>query len=150
MPQGFSAQGTLLASSPDPTWPPSAPIGGTVVFVNVAELRNFTPPPMNRNPLETTTHNELDDSWIVGIRRKGDMQANVNYVPTNVTHGEVSGLLKDYQDGLRKIYRITFPDGYKWLFSGFVSSFAPSAPVDDVLTADVTWRPTGAHIFTAV
>ncbi|TXH47142.1 MAG: hypothetical protein E6Q97_27920, partial [Desulfurellales bacterium] len=60
MPQGFSAQGTLLASSPDPNWPPSAPVGGTVTFTTLAELRNFTPPPMSRNPLETTTHNEGD------------------------------------------------------------------------------------------
>lgn len=149
MPQGFSAQGTIIASSPDPNWPPSAPVGGAVAFTNVAELRNFTPPPLNRNPLETTTHNEADDSWIVGIRRKGDMQANINYVPTNATHGEATGLLKDWQDGLRKIYRITFPDGYVWIFSGFVASFAPTAPVDDVLTADVTWRPTGATIFDA-
>lgn len=149
MPQGFSAQGTIIASSPDPNWPPSAPVGGTVTFTNVAELRNFTPPPLNRNPLETTTHNEADDSWIVGIRRKGDMQANINYVPTNATHSASAGLLKDWQDGVRKIYQITFPDGYKWLFSGFVSSFAPTAPVDDVLTADVTWRPTGTTLFVA-
>lgn len=149
MPQGFSAQGTLLASSPDPNWPPSAPVGGTVTFTTLAELRNFTPPPMSRNPLETTTHNEGDDTYVVGIRRTGEMQANINYVPTNATHDASTGLLKDFQDGTRKIYRITYPDGYKWLFSGFVSNFAPTAPVDDVLTADVTWRPTGTHIFTA-
>lgn len=145
MPEGISAQGTKIAVSPDPNWPPSAPVGGPVNFVNIAELRNITPPGLTRNTLETTTHNEEDDSYIVGIRRHGDLTFMINFVPGNATHNEVAGLQFKWFTGSRDIYRLRYPTGNAWLFSGFVSNIGPSAPVDDVLTADVTIRPTGRH-----
>jgi hypothetical protein len=142
---GISAQGTLVARSPDPTWPPSAPVGGAVTFVNIAELRDITPPALTRNPLETTNHNDGDDSYIVGVRRHGEMGLSLNFLPDDTTHDHVAGLQKSWFDGDREIWRITYPDGTKWLFSGFVTNFAPAAPVDDILTADVSIRPTGKH-----
>ncbi len=144
-PLGISAQGTKIARSPDPNWPPSAPVGGAVNFVEIAELRDITPPGLTRNMIEMTTHNEEDDSYIVGIRRHGELTFNVNFVPTNATHDHATGLQQAWFDGTRDIYRITYPDGSQWLFSGFVANFEPDAPVDDRLAADVTIRPTGKH-----
>ena len=54
---GQSAQGTILARSIDPNWPDSSPQGGSVSFTDVAELRDLTPPALQRNTIETTTHN---------------------------------------------------------------------------------------------
>lgn len=145
MPQGFSAQGTIVERSPDPNWPPTAPVGGAVTFTPIAELRDISPPALTRNELETTTHNEGDDAYLVGIRRHGTMTMMLNFVPDNATHDHVTGLQKAWFDGTRDIYRITYPDGSRWLFSGFVTNFAPTANVDSVLTADVSIRPTGKH-----
>lgn len=145
MPEGISAQGTLVARSPDPNWPPSSPVGGVATFTNIAELKDITPPGLTRNALETTTHNEADDSYIVGIRRHGDLGLNMNFVPSNATHDHSTGLQKAWFDGTRDIYKITYPDGTAWLFSGFVTNVSPTAPVDEVLEADVTIRPTGRH-----
>lgn len=142
---GISAQGTIIARSPDPNWPDGTPQGGSVTFTNIAELGDLTPPGLTRNPIETTTHNEQDDRYIVGIRRHGELSMNLNFVPTDATHNHSTGLQKAWFDGTRDIYRITYPDGSKWLFSGFVSGFEPDAPVDDRLSADVTIRPTGRH-----
>jgi len=145
MPEGISAQGTKIARSPDPNWPPSAPVEGSVSFTEIAELRDITPPGLTRNMIEMTTHNEADDAHVVGIRRHGELTFNVNFVPTNATHDHSTGLQKAWFDGTRDIYRITYPDGSQWLFSGFVANFEPDAPVDDRLSADVTIRPTGKH-----
>jgi hypothetical protein len=142
---GISAQGTVIARSIDPNWPDNAPVGGVVNFVDIAELGNLTPPALTRKPIETTTHNQNDDRYIVGIRRHGELGMNLNFIPTDPTHDHVSGLQKAWHEGTRDIYRITYPDGSQWLFSGFVSNFAPSAPVDDKLSADVSIRPTGGH-----
>jgi len=149
MSQGISAQGTLLARSVDPLWPPAAPVGGAVTFVEIAELRDITPPALTRNALETTNHNDDDDSYIVGIRRHGELGVNINFLPDTPTHDHLTGLQKSWADGTRDIYRLTYPDGTQWLFSGFVTNFAPAAPVDDVLSADVSIRPTGAHKWVA-
>lgn len=144
---GISAQGTVVAVSPDPNWPDAAPQGGSVTFVDIAELGDLTPPGLTRNPIETTTHNQLDDRYIVGIRRHGELQMNLNFIPSDPTHDGDTGLQKKWFDGSRDIYRITYPDGATWIFSGFVINFEPDAPVDDRLSADVTIRPTGSHIF---
>lgn len=148
-PQGMSAQGTVIAVSQDPNWPDSAPQGGAVSFTDIAELRDNTPPALTRNMIETTTHNEQDDAYIVGIRRHGELTFNVNFLPANATHDHLTGLQKKWFDGSRDIWRVTYPNGSRWLFSGFVSNIAPSAPVDDRLSADITVRPTGRHDWVA-
>jgi hypothetical protein len=137
----------VIARSPDPNWPDNAPQGGSVTFTNIAELRDITPPALTRNEIETTTHNETDDAYLVGIRRHGPMTFTINWLPSGASfgHDHITGLQAAWATGSRDIYRITFPDGSKWTFSGYVTNFAPSAPVDDVLSADVTIRPTGAH-----
>lgn len=145
MSDGMSAQGTLIARSFDPNWPHLNPVGGSVDFIEIAELRDITAPNLTRNEIELTNHNASDDDYIVGIRRHGTMTFNVNFVPTDPTHDHVDGLQQAWFDGTRDIYRLTFPDGTAWLFSGFVTGFAPTAPVDDRLAADVTIRPTGKH-----
>jgi hypothetical protein len=137
-PQAISAQGTLIARQPLGVGP----------FSTIGELRNITPPPLMRNAIETTSHNESEESFVVGIRRKGEMTFQIGFTPAaDGTHDENTGLIKAWRDGSRDIYRVTFPDLTQWLFSGYVTNVGPSAPVDDGLVADVTIRPTGLMSF---
>ncbi len=133
-PSAISAQGTLIARAEQAT---------PTIFTTIAELRTITPPPLTRNPIETTSHNEEEESFVVGIRRKGEMTFTLGFVPSLATHDNADGLQKAWNDGSRDVYRVTYPEGTQWLFSGYVTNIAPAAPVDDGLTADVTIRPTG-------
>jgi hypothetical protein len=142
---GQSAQGTILARSIDPNWPDSSPQGGSVTFTDVAELRDLTPPALQRNTIETTTHNETWDKKVVGIKRHGDLSADLNFEPSNATQDHLTGLQKSYDDGARDIWRITYPNTEKWLFSGYITGFEVDAPVDDRLAADLTVAVTGQH-----
>jgi tail tube protein len=137
--EAISAQGTLIARAPAAT---------PTVFTTIGDLRDITPPPLMRNPIETTSHNDSEETFVVGIKRKGELQFTIGFVPGHATHDELTGLIKAWNDGSRDIYKITYPDGTQWLFSGFVTNVGPSAPVDDGLTADVTIRPT--HVMTFV
>ena len=125
---------------------------GTLVKRNgttVGELRDITPPALTRNTFETTNQNDEDDSYVVGIRRKGELSFTVNMLLSgDATHGKASGLLKAYIDGTKDLWGIYFPDGATWLFSGFLTNFVPKAPVDGELSADITVRPTGETVFT--
>ncbi len=125
---------------------------GTLIYrqgTAIAELRDITPPALTRNPIETTNHNSSDDSYVVGIRRKGELQFELGFLPSGeATHNSVAGLMKAWADGSKDLYRLAFPDGASWYFSGFVTNISPSAPVDDGLTASVSIRPSGGHIFT--
>jgi len=125
---------------------------GTLIYregVAIAELRDITPPPLTRNPIETTMHNSLDDSYVVGIRRKGELTFELGFLGSGeTTHNNTTGLIKAWSDGTKNLYQIAFPDGSNWYFSGFVTNFAPSSPVDDGQTASVSIRPSGGHIIT--
>jgi hypothetical protein len=143
----MSAQGTIIAVSPDPYWPDASPSGSSLAFVNISELLDLNPPEMTRKAIETTTHNESDDRIIVGIRRKGEVTFKINFNPNDTTHDETTGLQKKWKDGSRDIYKITYPDSSYLIFSGYVVGIKPSAPVDDKLTADITIKPTGGHIW---
>lgn len=140
MSDAISAQGTLIARQNL----------GSGAFVNVAELRDITPPPVTRNPIETTNQNDSDDSYVVGIRRKGDLAFTLGWLPGDPSHDEIAGLHKSYNDAQKDGWRITYPDTSTWIFSGYITNIGPSAPVDDGLVADVTIRPSGAMIVTGV
>jgi hypothetical protein len=131
MSSGISAQGTTIERN------------GTLI----AELRDITPPALTRNTIDTTTHNDLEDSYVVGIRRKGDLSFMINYLGSGeATHGSSSGLVDAWQTGAKDLYHITFPDGAHWYFSGHVVNIAPTSPVDGAQTAQISVRPSGSMI----
>lgn len=125
---------------------------GTIIKRNgvaIAELKDITPPALTRKPIETTTHNSDDDSYVVGIRRKGELQFMVNWLPfSEETHDAEDGLLDAWATGSKDLYEIDFPDGAIWLFSGFVTNIAPKSPVDGAQDANVSIRPSGGQVFT--
>lgn len=138
MPSAISAQGTLVLRQ----------VQGSGAFTAIAELRDITPPSLSRNTIETTNHNEIEESFVVGIRRKGDMTFQIGFVPSLASHGATAGLIHSWVNGYRDVWRVTFPDASNWSFSGYVSNISPSAPLDDGLVADITVRPTGTMSFT--
>ncbi|MGH6631205.1 MAG: hypothetical protein ACREB3_15875, partial [Burkholderiales bacterium] len=69
-PLAISAQGTLIARS----------ALGVGPFITIGELRDITPPPLMRNPIETTTHNFEEETFVVGIRRKGELTFTIGFV----------------------------------------------------------------------
>jgi|SRR6185436_4552971 len=125
---------------------------GTIVKRNgtpIAELKDITPPPLTRKPIDTTTHNSDDDSYVVGIRRKGELTFMVNWLPfSEDTHDASTGLLDAWATGSKDLYEIDFPDGAVWLFSGFVVNIAPKAPVDGAQEASISIRPSGGQVMT--
>jgi hypothetical protein len=134
-----SAQGTLIARAPAAT---------PATFTTIGELRNITPPPLMRNPIEMTAHNDSEETFVVGIKRKGELKFQIGFAPSGEsTHDHSTGLISSYNAGTRDVWRVTYPDGKQWLFSGYVTNVSVSAPVDEGLVADVTIRPTGTMQF---
>lgn len=124
---------------------------GTLIKRNtttVGELRDITPPPLTRSSFDVSTQNDLDDAYVIGIRRHGEMQFNVNFLPSgDATHGTTNGLLYAYSNGTKDAYQVLYPDGSSWSFSGYVTNVSPKAPVDGAFDASVTIRPTGGFTF---
>src|SRR5687768_9104494 len=91
---GISAHGTIITRNPLGSGSDDA----------IGELRDITAPPLTRNPIETTTHNSDDDSYVVGIRRKGELQFTVNFLPSaDESHNSVDGLLQAWATGQKDL-----------------------------------------------
>jgi hypothetical protein len=125
---------------------------GTLVKRNgtaVGELRDITMPSLTRNTFDTSNQNDSDDSYVVGIRRKGDLQFSINFLPSGeTTHGATAGLIKAWMDGSKDLWQGVYPDGATWACSGYVTNISPKAPVDGELAADITVKLTNAFVFT--
>ena len=127
---------------------------GTLVARNgatIGELRNITPPVLARNTFETTTQNDADASFVMGVRRaSGDLQFEINFLPSgDATHGQAStGLLYSYNNGLIDRWNVNFPDGSVWMFSGGITSLAVTANAEGALDAKVSVKVTSAFIKT--
>lgn len=123
---------------------------GTIIHRNgeeIGELKDITPPPLTRNTIETSTQNSSDDSYVVGIRRKGELSFTVNFRPSGEsTHDSLTGLIHAWHTGSKDLYLLSFPDGATWQFSGFVTNVAPTLPVDGAMEATINIRPSGGHI----
>jgi hypothetical protein len=131
----ISATGTLLDREP---------AGSPGAWVTIAELQSITAPGYSRNTIDTSSHNDPEDSFIVGMLRKTELSLRIGYIPSDPTHDDATGLIKSIRMGQRDRWRVRYPDGSVWLFSGYVTAFTPgAADLDATLTADVTVRPTG-------
>ena len=129
MSAGISAQGTLVARN----------------SVTMGELKDITPPALSRKSIETTAHNDSDDFFVVGIRRRGELQLKVNYLPSG--DQAALGAVTAWKNGTLENYKITFPDSSFWMFSGYMIGVSPTAPSDNGLEATLTIRPTGTLVF---
>lgn len=115
----------------------------TEVFTAIANVTNLSPPPLDREEYETTHHDGSGwDEWIVGVKRGGQISLDVDWVPTESTHGYTSGMLKDWDDGTLRNFQLVWPDSGSttWTFAGYIKTITPAAPAVGKLTATITIR----------
>lgn len=109
----------------------------------VAEVKDVTPPTFTRTALDAT-HQQSPGAWmemIKGIKDPGQWSFEVNFIPSGVSH---QAILSDLNDNCNKgVIRVTFPDGEYWECDAFLLTVAPSAPVDGLLTATMTFQSAG-------
>ena len=128
MSNGISAHGTLVK------------LNGTAI----GELRDVTLPPRTRKVIDTSTHNDDDDSCVVGFRRSGEASFLINFLPADdPTHDPATGLIYAYENGTKDRYDIERPDGSTQLFSGYVTNISPKAPVEGEQAANVSLKASG-------
>ena len=93
---GISAHGTIIKRNSE----------------NIAEVKDITLPALTRKPIDTSTHNSDDDSYVMGIRRKGELQFMVNWLATDEpTHDATDGLLQIGPAGFHAFGRSRLREG---------------------------------------
>lgn len=133
---GLDGFGTTLARGND---------AEPAVFAVIAGLTNITAPGISRDTLDVTAHDSPDQyrEFIGGLKDPGEVSADVNYDPS--VHDV---FVDDLDDTEPRSYKITFPDGTVWAFGALLTGFEASAPMDDKLSASITWKVTGKPVIT--
>jgi len=94
----------------------------------------------------TIDSTDLDSTWrtfIGGIKDGGDCSFEIAYDPSDASHTALEADI----DGGSKDVSIAWSDATTCTFSAIITSFSPSAAIDDKLTCSVGMKITGAVTF---
>lgn len=112
--------------------------GGTFVgtgLTDIGEITKASIPGKSRNKIETSTHNDGSESFILGILRQKDGAFTINYLADNATHMAIN---HDIDNNLKQTWQFALPSGILLTGPARVQSFMPAdAPVDGAQQADI-------------
>lgn len=122
-------------------------------FTTVAEVINIDGPGLSRS-IPEATHMESPDGYreyLAGLKDGEEVTVECNFLPGNATQDPSTGVLSFFESGARKNWQVVWPfsPAVTWEFSGIVTGFQPTTPVDDKITLSVTIKVTGKPAFTS-
>lgn len=121
-------------------------------FTPIAEVKDITGPGLTREFAEFT-HQQSSGGYREykpTFKNSGDVSFKCNFLPDDATQGfATSGLLKDYDDGKLRNFKLKFPDVGQTVasFAAYVSNIQPGAPIANALELNVTLRITGPVVW---
>lgn len=117
-------------------------------FTELANVTSISGPSISRNVYDVTAHDSADSymEFIGGLKDGGELTFELNWDPTDSTHAD---LFSDLDDLVARDYQLDLPqDIATFEFAGFLTGFEAGLPVDDKLTASVTYKITGKPTLT--
>lgn len=131
---GASLERSDMASSP--------------TFTEIANVTSISGPSISRNTYDVTAHDSANSymEFIGGLKDGGELSFDLNWDPADQTHED---LFSDLDDLVPRDYKLVLPnDIAEFAFEAILTSFEVGLPVDDKLTAAVTYKITGAPTLT--
>lgn len=116
------------------------------LYVALEEVRNITPPTLTLDTVDVT-HMQSPNRYrerISGLIDPGEASCEINFVPGGTTDDRLRELLNLPSGTTRsRAMQIEFPNGATMSFTAEVSSYEPTVPVDDAMTATVNFLVSG-------
>lgn len=116
--------------------------GGPEVFTTIGEVIEITPPNPSRDSVETT-HTSNADRWrtfIPGLIDGGELSIEINYVPGSTAD---DNMMTDLNSATVKNYKVLFASAESIIVPAFITGIEPGVPIDDRMTATVTFKVAG-------
>lgn len=124
MTSGKSSFGTLLKVGDG---------ASSETFTTVAEVRDIKGPSLELATEDMTNHSSTNgwEESIGTILSGGDVQFEINWIPSHATHSYAAGLLKDMVNRTLRNFQLVIPAALPvtWTFSAYVTKFPPDLPV---------------------
>lgn len=115
------------------------------VYTPLAEVADITPPSDSVDIIDAThmTSPNRTKEFLAGLNDPGECSFDIHFIPGA---GDDAVIQAIRNTGERKNYRITWTTGRTWTFSGILTGYAPTAPVNDRMTATVTIKVTSSYV----
>lgn len=125
-------------------------VGGFTTIAEVKDLTGFGFTKAVHDASHHSTPNGFEEFVASGLKRSREFQVPVNFIPSAATQGNTSGLLALFNNGTRRPYKmiLTTAPTATWAFDAEVLGFEQMAPVDGLLGATFTLKPTGLATLT--
>lgn len=116
---------------------------GSGSFTALALVFSASPPSAEIDTVDTTHFGSADRrrEFIPGLTDSGTVSIEMNYVPNSATDQFVEAWRLSFTT---RAIRVTFPNGARSSFSGFVLTYQSSVPLDDKMTASLEIKVSGA------
>lgn len=114
------------------------------VFSTISEIKTFSGPTGSAAVIDVTDLSSSAKEKRMGLADEGQLSFTINYIPDNTQHTllRTRRASRDETD-----FKMVFTDdspSTTWSFSAFVTGFAVSGAVDNVVEANVTLEITGS------
>lgn len=109
----------------------------------IAAVRDIEGPGLAVDTIEA--HDRDGGGWkefMGGLKDGGEVSFDIAYDPAEDTHDGGTGLVSWL--GATKDWRMALPASVNWDFSAILTTFQPTAPLNDLFTASITLKVTGA------
>lgn len=118
------------------------------VFTELAEVTDITPPSDSVDIIETTHMGSPNRTkeFTAGLNDPGECSFDIHFLPGV---GDDELIQAKRNTGAKANYQITYPNGTTWTFAGILTGYAPTVPVNDRMTATVTFKVTSSYVAVA-
>ena len=114
-------------------------------FSTIAEVGDFEAPDIELETVDATSHDSAGwEESIATILKGNDPSFDINWIPSDGTHDETTGVLYSILNRVKKNFQIVLPNAAKtFAFAAYVTKFTPKQPVKDKLSAGISMKITG-------
>lgn len=125
------------------TYEISTTTGGSI-YTALGEVSDIELPSDEVEEVDVTHYGSPDRTreFIAGLINTGEASFTINWIPSSATDILLRALRIS---GETRNHKITFPNGATVTYPAFIKGYAPSAPIDDKLSAQFTVKKAGAE-----
>lgn len=117
-----------------------------LVYDELAEVFSITPPSASVDMVDATHMQSPNQTreFISGLNDPGECSLEMNYIPGNASDNILLAILAlPVGATRRRTCKIVYPNHIVDTFSGELMTYEPTLPVDDRMTATVTFKVSG-------
>lgn len=109
-------------------------------FTAIGNVGNFSGPEMEREAYDVTAHDGPNNyrEFIGGLVNGGEVSVEVHYDPEK--HDQFA---EDFENPNPINYEMESPVGEVWAFSAVLTGFSREMPIDEQMSAELTWQVSG-------